>query len=288
MFSSSIFTIACFLGVISHADTTQSVTFGKLRREYIAHDGGHGANKAPLVVLLHGWTSDARSILDATKFRDAADSFGMIVVAPEGLNAGWNAGFMDLSGKAADDVGFLSAVIDDASKKFAVDSERVYVVGHSNGAMLANTYGAKCCTRVAAIVSVSGTIGVRSDSGKLRQVGAPVGRTNVLLIHGMKDPMVAYSETSSSLLRGVGAVEAAKRWADWLMIHTGPKVTELPRIGREDSYQGQGVEVRLVSLNNGFHNWPGGVSNGRRETKSGFDATAYICRWLLTKTRVPR
>ena len=278
--------LALFVSAVTFADDTVALPFGNYKRTYVVHNGSTKPSKSPLVVLLHGWTSDAKSMLYTTEFRECADENGFIVAAPNGLNGGWNAGFIDLSGKGQDDVEFIDKMIDDLQQRYSVDRDRIYIVGHSNGAMLAYAYAARHTSRCAAVVAVSGTIGVRRDTGKWVDLKPPVGKTNVLIIHGVRDPMVAYDRSTNALLQGVGAQNAAKKWATWLDIENTYKLKRLGDLGELVTYHDKQREVRLLSLKNGFHEWPGGRSGRRRESKSGFAATPYIWRWLASKTLV--
>src|SRR5690606_41449164 len=71
---------------------------------------------------------------------------GFIAVFPNGLSparsgmlATWNAGACCARARdeQVDDVGFLRAVLADVKRRIRVDASRVYVVGMSNGAMMA-------------------------------------------------------------------------------------------------------------------------------------------------------
>ena len=263
-------------------DYTLAISVNKIRRTYVLHDVS-SANPKPLVILLHGWTSNGREILSQTEFGTLADREGFVVAAPDGMNGGWNAGFVDLSGKKLDDVQFISDVIEDVARRVKIDPTRIYVVGHSNGAMLAHTVGANLVNKVSAIAAVAGTTGVIGSKGVVR-MKAPTGAVNVLMIHSKRDPMVAYDSTSQAMLKGISEPKSAQQWANWLHCDQLKHET-IPNVATVDVFKNQAVEVRLVSLNNGFHEWPGGVGHGRRETKSSFDATSYIWNWLRSKSK---
>src|SRR5262249_16737213 len=59
-----------------------------------------------------------------------------------------------------DDVAFLSEVIDDAMKRAAVDPDRVFVSGFSNGAGMAFRAAAELADRIAAVAPVAGYCGL--------------------------------------------------------------------------------------------------------------------------------
>jgi polyhydroxybutyrate depolymerase len=79
-----------------------------------------------------------------TGFTAKSDVEGFIVVYPEGFGASWNVvgGFGDAFSTNIDDVGFIRALIDSLQGKFAIDRNRIYVAGFSQGAMMAYRFPA--------------------------------------------------------------------------------------------------------------------------------------------------
>lgn len=79
-------------------------------------------------------------------------------------------------------VAFLDTVLDDVARRVDVDPARIYIVGESNGAMLARLYAAVRSNRIAGVAAVIGTIGrvvgeqlrsyQRGAEGALRPVAA--------------------------------------------------------------------------------------------------------------------
>lgn len=125
------------------------------------------AVRAPLIVALHGAGGDENMFVDAYGagvITRLADSLGALVVSP--LANGFTAAAFD-------------SVVAVVRREYAVDSTRVYVVGHSMGAgitaMLANTRGA----RIAAVAALAG--------------GAPITSADAppaLFIAGGVDPVI--------------------------------------------------------------------------------------------------
>lgn len=56
-----------------------------------------------------------------------------IVVYPEGVQNSWNVGF--IGGSTAEDVGFISALIDTLHKEYYIGLDRVCVTGISNAGL---------------------------------------------------------------------------------------------------------------------------------------------------------
>jgi polyhydroxybutyrate depolymerase len=224
---------------------------------------------------LHGFTSTAAEMERYTGFGSKAEREGFFLATPQGLGSpsGWNADFIDLSGKHQDDVGFLSKVIDDASRQVGVDPARIYVAGHSNGAMLAYLAGSRLSSRVAAVAGFAGVIGLPNGKS-MRQIGKPANPISVMVIHGVEDPMVGYSQTSGALLKGIGAKEGAEWWARCIGARIEPKITKPNKNVVIRSYDGgrDKTAVVFVTLTNGTHQW----------STSGWNATDAI--WTFFRT----
>lgn len=91
--------------------------------------GNDPQRPVPLVVALHGTMGDQNTFFDNPKYlrppiKEAADRFGMIVVCPYGRGA------REYRGIAEHDV---FAVIEEVAKNYAIDRDRVYLLGHSMG-----------------------------------------------------------------------------------------------------------------------------------------------------------
>lgn len=244
-----------------------------------------GTRALPLVVILHGWTTSGALAEQYTRMADVAEKEGFVLAAPDGLGdaRGWNAGFLDLSGRHQDDAAFVASVIDKAEKEVGIDRDRVYVAGHSNGAMLANLVGARYADRVAAIGVVAGTIGFPPSSGKSVTIPDPKGPISAMIIHGKQDETVAYEPNLKGLLKGIGAPQSARWWAQRIGALSEPS-RNVAMDGRvvSETWKGgrNGTEVTLISIANGTHAWPGGYTRGGRENETGVDAAEVLWKFF--------
>jgi len=148
---------------------------------------------APLLFVLHGFGGTAAAMGDYTGVESLLESLidgGAIVVYPNGTGAeeslpqSWNAGgccpfaIYDL----VDDVAFFDQMITSLQGEFDVDPQRVWVMGYSNGGMMAYRLACELSTRVTAIGVAAGALMVDScDPGQA--VGA-------LHLHGQLDAVV--------------------------------------------------------------------------------------------------
>jgi len=172
------------------------------RRSYRVHMPSEVGQqrRLPLLVMLHGAFETAKSMERLTGFSDLADKERFIVVYPNGIGLfgflqHWNAGHC--CGKAQndgiDDTAFLETVLDDVFSRFPVDENRVYLVGHSNGGMLAYLFAARKPDRLAGLAVVSASIGSReSGKGVWQRIARPKSGLPLLVIHGQNDETVPY------------------------------------------------------------------------------------------------
>jgi polyhydroxybutyrate depolymerase len=244
----------------------ETLSSGGKTRKYILRvpKGYDGSRTLPVVMVLHGWTGSADAAELYTRMGDKADKEGFVAVFPDGLGnpgfQGWNVGWINLTGvnPAPDDVSFLTSVLDQVEKEVNADKSREFVVGHSNGAFMANLLGAKLGSRLAAIASMAGTIGLSPD----KEIPAPTAPVSVLLLHGKADKMVGYDISATALLRPIGAVDSAKFWAKADGCDLTPTTTKSPD-GKvvTDRYSGgkNSTEVELVSVEGAPHDWWGGL-----------------------------
>ena len=136
---------------------TVAVAHGGLDRTYLVfRPRSIAEERPPLIVEFHGMTACAENSFLYTGWIDQAVAAGAVLVWPQstellGINpvsgeadpllTSWNAGYLPVPAVAAgiDDVGFAVAIIRNltAATGGEADAGRVYVVGHSNGAAMA-------------------------------------------------------------------------------------------------------------------------------------------------------
>jgi polyhydroxybutyrate depolymerase len=166
-----------------------------LRRRYLVHVPRAAAGRqAPVMLALHGGGGSGAQFQRENRLDAVADREGFLAVYPDGTGRlsgrllTWNSGAHCCGwarAHAVDDTGFLVAVLDDLAGRTPVDSRRIYVTGHSNGAMMAYRLAAERADRVTAIVAVGGAM----DVTEFR----PVRPVAVLDIHSVDDPRALYA-----------------------------------------------------------------------------------------------
>ena len=187
-------------------------------------DGYDGGHPIPLVVLLHGYTSNGAQQAAYFGLAAEADRAGFLLATPNGTrdllgNRFWNAtdACCDFFHTGIDDVAYLDAVIGEIEQKYPVDRARVFLVGHSNGAFMAHRYACDRAGTVAAIVTLAGMTWkdqVRCPAGSPGGSGAsPGAAVSVLHVHGRNDSTINYDGGATPEGTYPGALETVADWA---------------------------------------------------------------------------
>jgi len=249
-------------------DREHFLTHDGLERRYLVHlpPGYDPAKPLPVVLNFHGGGGNADTQRRQSRMNEVADRNGFIVVYPDGTGGiggrllTWNAD--TCCGSAAkdkiDDVGFVSKLLDELPKQYAVDSRRVYATGMSNGAMLCYKLACELSPRIAAIAPVSGAMNVAGPEPK-----RPVP---VIHFHGTADQNAPFAggmgEHSIAKVEHRSVPETIAWWVKTNHCAERPaeeKKTDLYTMTRYEPPQGAtGAPVVLYALTDGGHAWPGG------------------------------
>jgi len=145
-------------------------------REYYVHipAGYDGSTAFPVVFMLHGSGGNGLKFYNISGWVEEGEKENIITIFPsswkydcvvddgiEKHNAEkWNS--YDLvvcnNNKKRNDVKFLSSIIEKLKQKFAVDTNRIYMVGFSNGGEMAARCAIELSNKLAAVVSCAGAL----------------------------------------------------------------------------------------------------------------------------------
>ena len=148
--------------------------------------GYDGSTALPLVINMHGYTSNASQQEFYSNMTPIAEEQNFFVVYPNGIGNAWNVGFPGVPFvNGVDDVGFINALIDTLTNNYLVDLTRVYSTGMSNGGYMSYRLACELNDRITAIASVTGSM---NDSMRYHCYNPQ--SIPVLEIHGTDDPTV--------------------------------------------------------------------------------------------------
>jgi len=108
--------------------TKQTMEFGGKKRAYYLYVPEKVASKPALILTLHGSGRDGLSLVE--KWKDIADHEGFILAGPNSMNpARWSS--------TDDSEDFLHELIEQLKGTYSIDPKRVFLFGHSAGAVYA-------------------------------------------------------------------------------------------------------------------------------------------------------
>jgi polyhydroxybutyrate depolymerase len=257
-------------------DYTGELMFNGLNRSYQVHIplGYRLRSAMPLVIALHGGGGNAENSISTTGLNQKSDQEGFIVVHPNGTANNklltWNAHNCcgDAYSNNIDDVGFISALIDELVRTLNIDRKKVYVTGFSNGAMLAYKLACQLANKIAAIAVVSGAL--NTDSCKASET------VPVVIFHGTYDQNILYN--GGAPRKGFDPAPrvdkpvsfAVSSWVNNNQCSSRP-ITVTKGSIKGEAYRNckNNADVTLYTVIGGGHAWPGGnkaMSGGDQPT----------------------
>lgn len=267
---------AAIAATINHYDIA---TPDGLRHYIVVTPAGSDAVKRPAIILLHGHGSSAAWFVGQDSFAglrtdewmQLVDREHVLLVIPDGTKASdgkraWNDCRADAeTNSTADDVGFISALIDRAISKHAADPDRIYAFGQSNGGGMAYRLGIELAPKLAAIGVQSALMPAQS------RCAAPSHPISVFVTHGTDDKIAPYSGGTVShwALRGRGSgVSVDESVATWRKLAGLPdesSVTRFPHLNANDKTSAtrylwgtsaSGLQIAFLRIEGGGHTWP--------------------------------
>jgi polyhydroxybutyrate depolymerase len=136
--------LASIQGGIAAAEAQEQRTLqsGGFERSYLLAGAQRGSPR-PLILALHGNGGTGGQLMRHAPWPQLVASGGMALALPDGLNRGWADGRPDSQFRGRkppaglNDVAFLMDLIDALVKEGIADRRKVYVMGVSNGGMMA-------------------------------------------------------------------------------------------------------------------------------------------------------
>jgi len=276
----SLFFITGFFSTAQGITVLDSIVSGGVYRKFRIYIPPiySGTIAAPLVMDLHGFTSNAVQQQFYSNFKPIADTAGFITIYPEGtVSFGgpfWNAGITNIP----NDVQFVNDLMTYCQFAYNIDDKRIYSCGMSNGGIMSYYLACNAPNRIAAIASVTGTM-FNNWFGC-----APSRAIPVMEIHGTGDDTVPYAGDSN--FAPIDSI--VKKWVKHNNCNPVPLIIPVPDINASDNsfsinyrYTGgrNGSSVELYKVFGGSHSWPGAFPVFAN-TNQDFSASVEIWRFF--------
>lgn len=249
--------------------------FSQLTESTFVHDGEERsyflylpddiAPGAPLVFVLHGYTSTAAGIIDNYGMNSVADANGFAVCYPQGSQdvTGTNFWNIEFPLETVDDVGFLTNLAGDLQTIYELDPNCTYVSGMSNGGMMSYYLGCEQPEVFKAIASVTGTITSNFIADCQGNIPVPF-----MQIHGTIDLIVPYNGGNLAAATFGEFFPVEQIFRTWNNLNDCQAVStfSVPNAPVFDFSSVQGAEVtdcngglkaKFYRIEGGGHTWPG-------------------------------
>lgn len=249
--------------------TMHYLSVGATPRQYLLHvpqrrpvRAGGVIRPYSLVLVLHGSSSNGDDIRQVSQMDSISEARRFLVAYPYGTNGGglgpsdWNGGVCCGAPQRGnvDDVGFLAAIVAEASKNLPVDPHRIYIMGFSSGAIMAYHAACKLAPMIAAIGVISGSL--MDDSC------APARPVAMIGIHGTSDDQVPYNDPSLTPppkpVTGIATQlpSSAQFWVATDGCAQGFALRQSPHVVRTAFKTCLGAQVVFYTIEGGTHGWP--------------------------------
>lgn len=244
-------------------------------------EGYSSDSPAPLVVLLHGYTSSGVGQEFYMKFSKLVDEYGFLYVRPNGTKEDseakhrfWNANEIccDFYGSGVDDSAYILGLIQEMKRQYGVDENRIYLIGHSNGGFMSHRMAYDHPDTIAGIASLNG-------SSLPEMIGpTPERPVNILHIHGSMDKITLYE---GGEIRGVpypGAEESLEKW----VAHNGMNAKKKKirkKIDLDTRIEGDETSITRFDKGASVELWT--INGGGHVPAVSKDFSRFIIEWLL-------
>lgn len=270
-----ILALFCFSAASAQTPTAEpldqySLTVDGFERTYSVYVPEAAADEPlPVMVALHGRPGSGTGMARITGLSAVAEEEGFIAVYPDGVNGEWKyfGGILDdESLNTPDDVAFLRALVDDLAARFEIDTERVYLIGFSNGGFM--TYRMACSENPNPFAGFGIAAALIYPEMELPCLAAPV--RPMVVEHGTADLGVAWDGIRHQPVRGLQvASRSTLQSVSFFAARNGCATFGATRedfpgsdgetyVSRFDFAEcTTGQPVRFFAIINGGHTWPG-------------------------------
>jgi len=265
-------TIASFVNAKGSATDLASgqydIQSGALTRSYLLHVPKQLTHPAPLVIVMHGYTGSADSIMSYSGMNEVADEEGFVVVYPQGTvdqqgNAFFNVVYEFHADASVDDLQFIRDLVAHLQDELTLNPDKVFAAGMSNGADMSYLLACQASDIFRAVAPIAGVM-----MKETFDTCSPSRPLPIFEVHGTNDEVSLFN----------GDMENSGGWgpypdlpatiAFWVELNglTLKQSSNLPNSAANDTShivfdrywsETQDNEVWFYRVVDGGHHWPG-------------------------------
>lgn len=170
----------------------QSILHNGISRDYILYIPENLPTNAPLVVVSHGYTSSAKTMMSYSGMNKVADEEKFLVVYPQGTkdqrgNNFFNVGYEFHAASKVDDLGFIKALVTKLTDDYQVNPNHIFATGMSNGGDLSYFLACYASDMFQAVAPIAGTMMQTTMETCKPQKGMPI-----FAVHGKADEVTYF------------------------------------------------------------------------------------------------
>lgn len=170
----------------------QSILHNGISRDYILYIPENLPTNAPLVVVSHGYTSSAKTMMSYSGMNKVADEEKFLVVYPQGTkdqrgNNFFNVGYEFHASSKVDDLGFIKALVTKLTEDYQVNPNHIFATGMSNGGDLSYFLACYASDTFQAVAPIAGTMMQTTIETCKPQKGMPI-----FAVHGKADEVTYF------------------------------------------------------------------------------------------------
>ena len=218
---------------------------------------------------------NANNIQNQSQLSLKADLENFIVVYPEGVksslnirtwNAGWCCGFA--SNNNIDDVGFIDSLLNTLVSQYAIDTNRIYATGMSNGGFMSYRLACELSNRIAAIAPVASSMSMTNCT--------PDRSMSIIHFHSSLDSNVPYlggvgSGVSNHYNSPIDSMLNVQSNNNTCSNTNDTVINSAQYVLTKWSNCDCSTEIHYYLTQDGGHSWPGGT-----QTTAGDPVSAFI------------
>ena len=254
----------CMTPSIPSTQSLSSIEVDGVERNFrLSVPSSDPGTRLPLVIAFHGGTDSQEDFAQQEQFDQLGEQEKFIMayaIAEQDRTAAEGEWFLNTAATSLEDNNFAESIVDELSKSYCVNQNKLYAIGYSLGAMFTYEIACQLNHRFAATASFAGTMPVSPESCDLTSGIA------IMHIHGKLDYIIYYHQDwdwKDGEHEGVGTMSevpnlidywAAKSSCQAIAVETS--LTE-EHITHNDCVDG--VVIEHYGLQIWDHNWPAEV-----------------------------
>ena len=244
---------------ISQSMTVVSVN-GDERYFRLTVPSSDAGTKLPVILAFHGGGGAEEDFQQQDEFDELAEQEKFImayVIAEEDRTASEGEWFLNTAATSRDDNNFAEMIVEELSKVYCVDEDRLYAIGYSLGSMFTYEVACQLNHKFAAVASFAGTMPVSPETCDLS------GGMAVMHIHGKLDLIIDYDDDwdwKDGEHEGVGTMSNIPGMIDYWAANSNCQNEnshyhlDIEHIIHSDC--SNGVLIEHYGLEFGGHTWP--------------------------------